>query len=222
MSSGSSIFCDGACRANGTARAVAGWAWAYWPGRAVGEPAAHDAEALPPPATNQRAELRALLEAIRWWKGLGGGAVTFYTDSMYSLNCMTKWGPGWKKKGWRREGNEPLQNLDLITPLVELWEGRPRGWAIEHVRGHQTGASVEAHGNNWVDRAAVAASLGSPARNLSIGAPPRVQTQPQTQIPASTSTVNATPIQKTLTSMFPKQRTGPLQQTDIRNWFGGV
>lgn len=160
------VFTDGACPGNGKRSAVAGWAWAAWPGGvAAGEPV-HSASGRPPGlATNQRAELTALLEGLRWSasEGAAYGPVTFYTDSMYSIQCMTKWGPGWRRKGWKRDSGEPLQNLDLIQPMVELWlaEHKARGWAVQHVRGHQTGRTPEAWGNNWVDRAAVAACGGS-------------------------------------------------------------
>jgi ribonuclease HI len=160
------VYTDGACPGNGKRSAIAGWAWAAWPGGvAAGEPA-HSASGKPPGvATNQRAELTALLEGLRWSADAGSshGPATFYTDSMYSIQCMTKWGPGWRRKGWKRDSGEPLQNLDLIQPMVELWlaEYKARGWAVQHVRGHQTGRSPEAWGNNWVDRAAVAACGGS-------------------------------------------------------------
>jgi ribonuclease HI len=109
-------------------------------------------------ATNQRAELMALLEALRAWSSANGGPVTIMTDSMYTINCTSKWGPAWARKGWRRDSGEPLQNLDLIKPLVALW--RP-AWRLEHVRGHQTNGGWQAHGNNWVDRAAVEAAAAT-------------------------------------------------------------
>jgi ribonuclease HI len=155
-----SIFCDGACRGNGTRRAVAGWAWAYWPGVARGEPTASGSALLGAPATNQRAELMALLEALRFIQN-GGAArtsVAIYTDSQYAMKCTTVWGPSWKKKGWTRGSGEPLQNLDIIKPLVDLWA--ILRVPLVHVRGHQTGPSPEAWGNNWVDRAAVVAAGG--------------------------------------------------------------
>jgi ribonuclease HI len=110
-------------------------------------------------ATNQRAELTALLESLRFASSHPELKITIYTDSMYSINCTSKWGPGWKRKGWKRDSGEPLQNLDIIKPLVEIWKPC---WHLQHVRGHQTGAGPEVHGNNWVDRAAVAAARGEP------------------------------------------------------------
>ena len=158
-----SIFCDGACKGNGQKGAVGGWAFAYWTGKAYGEPVTAGADRLEigpkgEVPTNQRAELKALLEAVKFALELDlmGVTVTIYTDSLYAMNCASKWGPSWKKAGWTRSSGEPLLNLDLIKPLVDLC-GKIK---FQHVRGHQTNCSPEAAGNNWVDRAAVAGSQG--------------------------------------------------------------
>lgn len=244
MTTTASIFCDGACSGNGTRHARAGWAWAYWPGPARGEPDHYDRGKPAGAATNQRAELQALLEALRWWKGLGGGPVTIYTDSMYTINCTTVWGPGWRRKGWRRDSGEPLQNLDLVQPLVELWgsTAQVQGWRLQHVRGHQSGHGPEVWGNNWVDAAAVSAASDCVRRDAAavmaasgsemvaprtnsivqmIQHPPRQQKQVQKD-PVSN---NGGPPQ--IQSHNPPPQTNSVLrptrvgQTDIRRWFGG-
>ena len=187
-----SIFCDGACPGNGTKNAYGGWAWAYWSGAVRGEPAHFGAGKLKGDATNQRAELTALLEAIQWAASTGT-AVGIYSDSQYAINCTTKWGPGWKSKGWTRASGEPLQNLDLIKQLVDIWKPC---WPLHHVRGHQTGSSPEAYGNNWVDRAAVAAAQG-------IQNPDTIQHVQPVQ-----------PVQPIQSFQHIA-----LKQSDIRNWF---
>lgn len=223
-----SIFCDGACRGNGTRRAVAGWAWAYWPGVARGEPTATGSARLggPGPATNQRAELMALLEALRFVKGGGthAASVKIYTDSQYAINCTSKWGPAWKRKGWKRDSGEPLQNLDLIKPLVELWaELRV---PLVHVRGHQAGSTPEVWGNNWVDRAAVVAAGGGSGSDSGSGsvdtmfASHGTMTYDFAEETADTiehiaGGVAAAPAKKPVIATPATTR-----QTDIRTWFG--
>ena len=209
-----SIFCDGACSGNGTKSAFGGWAWAFWPGPAVGEPTHYDSGRLATDggnrATNQRAELTALLEALRWAAAHPSISVTVYTDSMYSMNCTTKWGPSWKKKGWKRDSGEPLLNLDLIQPLVTLWASIKT--PLQHVRGHQKGNSPEVHGNNWVDRAAVEGARGIQ----------RVQTKDilLLDIPSS-PTLSPSPPKPSnhIPSAFPLTSTKKVQQSDIRLWF---
>ena len=152
-----SIFCDGACKGNGQKGAVAGWAFAYWPLQIRGEPASSACSPITI-ATNQRAELTALLESLKYSQDLG--SVKIYSDSMYSINCASVWGPAWKRKDWTRGSGEPLQNLDLIKPIVDLYATVKGRVTLQHVKGHQTSASAEAFGNNWVDRLAVEASMG--------------------------------------------------------------
>jgi ribonuclease HI len=222
-----SIFCDGACRGNGTKKAIGGWAWAYWPGSAVGEPTAAAAEPLAQPATNQRAELKALLEALRWWLSQGSGPIDVYTDSMYTINCTSVWGPAWHKKSWSRSSGEPLQNLDIIKPLVALYAAEGKGrWRLHHVRGHQTGSSPEAHGNNWVDQAAVAASLGSPiafCKKLFVHPEPEPDPEPDPDsvITHVTAQTKPKPDPKPDQKPDPKipKMFAPPRQTDIRLWF---
>lgn len=225
------IFCDGACSGNGTARAVAGWAWAYWPGHVAGQPVRHGSGRLTGLATNQRAELMALLEALRSWSSLNGGPVTVLTDSMYAINCTSKWGPAWARKGWRRDSGEPLLNLDLIKPLVTLWKP---AWQLVHVRGHQTNGSWQAHGNNWVDRAAVVAAQGTPAA-LPIHLPPIAEIpvyDPDEFVEAAATITVAEPIPDAIehvpaaaVAKAPANArripgvTKPVFQTDIATWF---
>ena len=39
------------------------------------------------------------------------------TDSQLMLNSMTKWLPGWKRKGWKTSAGQPVKNQDLLTAL---------------------------------------------------------------------------------------------------------
>jgi len=231
-----SLFCDGACSGNGSSRSRGGWAWAWWAGSVVGEPTVARADLLetPPAATNQRAELTALLEALRWWSspvassacGGGGGPVTIYTDSMYAMNCTSVWGPGWRRRGWTRGSGEPLQNLDLIRPLVELW--RPE-WRLVHVRGHQTGAGPGAVGNNWVDRAAVLAAQETPTaldRRALTGvsrapsATPVTAAPPVRHVTAIPFGGAGTPTPTPTATATPTVRRVVSKSADLRSWFG--
>ena len=202
------IFCDGACKNNGQKGAVGGWAFAVWTSNPSGEPATAAADRLQigpkgEVPTNQRAELKALLEALQYANGYPKSII--YTDSLYSLNCTTKWGPAWKKAGWTRSSGEPLQNLDLIKPLVDLYGSLKARVEIRHVRGHQTNSSAEAWGNNWVDRAAVAGSQGI---RLTASA---------TATPVSMTSVIVPVVSAQIP--IPIKPAVVLGQTDLRSWF---
>ncbi len=73
--------------------------------------------------TNNRMELTALIEAYR---ALPEDArVTVHSDSRLCIDTITKWAPGWERKGWKRKG-EPLKNLDLVKPLLALYRAHPK------------------------------------------------------------------------------------------------
>jgi len=187
---------------------------------ARGEPASYGAGKLKTIAdgmvvasTNQRAELTALLESLRWAAAHPELKITIYTDSMYAINCTSKWGPGWKRKGWNRGSGEPLMNLDIIKPLVEIW--RPC-WQLQHVRGHQTGSGPEVHGNNWVDRAAVAAARGDPIVSHSALALVKEDVL-ALDIQDVIEHLDSPPCPPK--AVKPTIRSQDVKQTDIRNWF---
>jgi len=213
------VFCDGACPGNGTARAAAAWAWAYWDGPVTavrGEPRIWGAKRLEGTATNQRAELKALLEAVRFCMSRPG--CTIYSDSMYAINCASVWGPSWKRKGWKRDAGE-IMNLDLIRPLVEEWASCRV--PLKHVRGHQS-VGPEAHGNNWVDRAAVAAVTSGPAR-IAIGGVliPTDTIVTSTGAPVKSilkKTTDTWPAEPDLTTSI-KDCPVSFRANDIRRWF---
>jgi ribonuclease HI len=36
---------------------------------------------------------------------------------MYTINCITTWFDGWKKRGWKKADGKPIENLELIQTL---------------------------------------------------------------------------------------------------------
>lgn len=65
------------------------------------------------PATNQQMELRAAIEALKYFKA---APIIIYSDSQYVVNGFHDWMPKWKKMGWRR-GKKPIANLHLWKEL---------------------------------------------------------------------------------------------------------
>ena len=86
------------------------------------------------------------------------------TDSRLMLDSMTKWIHGWKRKGWKTAGGDPVKNQDLVRALdAEIARHEAVRW--HWVRGHETGAE-HAHKalNDRADRLAVAASHAASVR----------------------------------------------------------
>ncbi|MFR4189548.1 MAG: RNase H family protein, partial [Corynebacterium variabile] len=55
-------------------------------------------------------------------------------DSQYVINSVTKWMPGWKKKGWKKRDGKPVLNVDLMKAIDAAMQGRRV--RFEWVKGH--------------------------------------------------------------------------------------
>lgn len=104
----------------------AGWAWYVnddcW--RAGGWP--H--------GTNNMGELMAVLDLFRSTAHLAGEDLHILCDSQYVINSVTKWMPGWKRKGWRKSDGKPVMNVELLKEIDQALVGRK--YTFEWVRGH--------------------------------------------------------------------------------------
>ncbi len=85
-----------------------------------------------PATTNNRMEMTAVIEALRSLKRPVAARV--HTDSQYVQKGMTEWLQGWKRRGWKTAGKEPVKNEDLWRALDTLAAGHQVEWLW--VRGH--------------------------------------------------------------------------------------
>jgi ribonuclease HI len=140
------IFTDGACPNNGKRNANAAWGCLLVSddGYIVLDRLS-GAIPLTESQTNQRAELTALLRGLELAEKQFGKLndvkkVQIWSDSEYSINCASVWGPKWKARGWKKQGGE-IQHLDLIKVLVE--KTLALGFKIEYrwLKGHKGGES---------------------------------------------------------------------------------
>ncbi|KAI8598934.1 ribonuclease H-like domain-containing protein [Dissophora ornata] len=84
--------------------------------------------------TNQRAELMAVYRALEVC-GSDTAPIEIRTDSMYTVNIVTKWADGWIKNNWKRSDGEKVMNRDIIEPLIAKIKSRPGRikWVSEYV-----------------------------------------------------------------------------------------
>ena len=100
------VWTDGACPAT--------------PARAAGRRSSCPADGAEPVelsggeahTTNNRMEYTAALEGLRSLPA--GSRACIVTDSRLMLDSMTKWIAGWKRKGWKTAGGDPVKNQDLV------------------------------------------------------------------------------------------------------------
>jgi ribonuclease HI len=84
--------------------------------------------------TNNRMELTAVIEALRWARRNGEQHVTMVTDSQYVRQGITAWIHNWKRNGWQTTAKKPVKNADLWRALDDENAAVDPQW--RWVKGH--------------------------------------------------------------------------------------
>ena len=129
----------------------AGWAWYVnddcW--RAGGWP--H--------GTNNQGELMAVLDLFRCTAHLPEEELHILCDSQYVINSVTKWMPGWKRRGWKKGDGKAVLNVEIMKALDEAMSGRrvKFAWVKGH-SGHELNEAADRLANgaaaSWKNRIA--------------------------------------------------------------------
>lgn len=130
-------FTDGSAIGNGKKNARAGFAcvFPYHP-----EMSMHGPLGPTEKHTNNRAEYSGVLAAFRLAdqieraQGHQGPPrrLIVYTDSQLLVNSLTRWLPGWKRRGWTKANGEAVLNQDLLLELDACM--RSRRLELHHIR----------------------------------------------------------------------------------------
>jgi ribonuclease HI/uncharacterized phage-like protein YoqJ len=108
-------------------------------------------------STNQRMELKAVLEALTKLDG----SLEVRSDSTYVVNCFRdRWWEGWLTRGWLNSQKKPVANRDLWEPLLSEYRRRVNEISFTWVKGHSDDPL-----NDVVDRLAVEAALTQQSRS---------------------------------------------------------
>ncbi|XP_073424257.1 ribonuclease H1-like isoform X1 [Dendrobates tinctorius] len=123
------VYTDGCCSRNGRLKARAGIGVYWGPNHPF-----NVAERLEGRQTNQRAEIQAACKALEQAKSQNITKLVLYTDSMHTINGITKWIHSWKLNGWKLStGNEVINRADF-EKLDGLTQGLEVKWM--HIPGH--------------------------------------------------------------------------------------
>ena len=125
------IFTDGACSGN---PGPGGWGAILRHGATEKE--LFGGELL---TTNNRMEMMAVIEALRALKKPVQARV--HTDSQYVQKGISEWIHGWKRRGWKTAGRQPVKNEDLWRELDRLAAQHSIEWIW--VKGHAGHAENE-------------------------------------------------------------------------------
>lgn len=104
-------------------------------------------------ATNNKCELLAIKKALECVKilKLQNKNVIIHSDSMYSINCCTKWNKNWENNGWKTSKGKPVENKQIIQDIILKLE-ESKNVVIVHVKGHSGNI-----GNEMADKLATSA-----------------------------------------------------------------
>nr|QBK89753.1 MAG: ribonuclease H [Pithovirus LCPAC101] len=103
--------------------------------------------------TNNRAELYAIYLAIhklnniihKYKSTLGVMStptkvdvdnIIIKTDSMYSINCLTKWWKSWERNGWKVKNGSTVVNEPLIKSILKKIDESPVSIIFSHIKAH--------------------------------------------------------------------------------------
>ncbi|KAL2863215.1 ribonuclease H-like domain-containing protein [Aspergillus lucknowensis] len=134
------IFTDGACLNNGQANPRAGCSFVFRPStedpRVVGHTDFRLENKGPTgemhQQTSNRAELRAVISALRFraWSGEGCSTLIIATDSEYVVEGATSWIRGWLRRDWKTSTGAIVKNRDLWEALLDAIKEHDR-WRMD-------------------------------------------------------------------------------------------
>jgi ribonuclease HI len=117
-------------------------------------------EILPDKSSNQKSEFSSIKRAIQVIIDRDDtNDYIIVSDSMYALNCITKWYKKWEINNYKTGEDLDVKNAELIKEIVKLRSSVKNKLEFIHVKSHQkldelkygTFEHFLAHGNNQAD-----------------------------------------------------------------------
>lgn len=140
------IFTDGACKGN---PGPGGWGALIRMGHREKELSGGEAE-----TTNNRMEMTAVIRAL---EALNQPCkISLYSDSKYVIDGITQWIHGWKKRGWKTAGKQPVKNVDLWQEMDAAVARHRISWQwVKGHSGHPENERVDQLASDEAERAGI-------------------------------------------------------------------
>ncbi|XP_072385961.1 ribonuclease H-like [Diabrotica undecimpunctata] len=125
------VFTDGACENNGKPNAKAGIGVWFRDDHPL-----NISQPVKGKATNNTAEIQACIQALNVLETQGVQKVKIFTDSQFTISCMTKWITNWKRNNWKTASGGPVKNKEDLQKLDTII-GTFSEVKWVHVAGHR-------------------------------------------------------------------------------------
>uniref|UniRef100_A0A6C0LQQ1 ribonuclease H n=1 Tax=viral metagenome TaxID=1070528 RepID=A0A6C0LQQ1_9ZZZZ len=149
------IYTDGSCINNGKTNSVGGIG-IHFPNKELSDVSKVFRREN---CTNQRTELYAITYALTLIKkklDITEYNVIIYSDSMYSINCLTKWVFAWRKNEWKKKDGTSVANREFIDRTATIIE--KYSISLIHVDAHTGRDDYNSKANEIADKLATDAS----------------------------------------------------------------
>jgi ribonuclease HI len=155
------IYTDGSCIRFKTGISKAGYG-IYIPEKSIKV----SAPLLNQKITNNRAELTAIIESIKYLdeNELNDKKICIFTDSQYSMYIYNGTGERYEKNGFKNDSNVDVPNIDLIKKILEIKRKYPNIVLLK-VRAHTSKKDRHSLGNEMADKLATSGALESNEEN---------------------------------------------------------
>jgi len=130
------IYTDGSCRGNGKENSEGGWGYVVYD---ASNRIIEAASARENSTTNNRMELKALINALEWFNVTfikGTEEAEIYSDSAYVVNTFNDWIHNWASNNWINSSKKTPENLDLIKKLYNYAKETKPNYKVIKCKGH--------------------------------------------------------------------------------------
>lgn len=162
--------------------------------------------------TNNMGELTAVLNLLESTRHIAEEPLKILCDSQYVINSVTKWMPGWKKKGWKKKDGKPVLNVDIMKALDREMAGRTV--EFEWVKGH-AGHELNEAADDRARAMATAFQAGDAQADMPVGPGFRNSDGSVQAAPAPTTAPASTPNPASTPAPASAPRREPLDEPDL-------
>jgi ribonuclease HI len=143
------LYVDGACKKNGKSGAKCGIGIFF--GKDDSRNISMSLKGVN--QTNNVAELMSILYALDICINTGdiiNESFIIFSDSKYSINCVTDWIHNWKKNNWKTSNKEPVKNKEIIESIYDKMI-KFKYLEFKYIKAHTNKTDDDSIGNRNAD-----------------------------------------------------------------------